>query len=121
MYLIIFVFSISLTFAESLGVAGQRHYELNYTKDHIEVQTSASKTELKKKTCNQKIFEDFTLKIKKMNSLPHEPGHRKNFFNYHLNGQKYSAAKESPLAGVMDSFPEEIDRMKIEEKLRCKK
>lgn len=120
MYLILLLLSVSLVMADSIGVAGQRAYELHYSKDQISVQTPVKKVEIKKAVCNQRIFQDFDLKIKKLHSLSHEPGHKQGEFNYFLDKKAFRTSKSSSLAILMDSFPEEIERMKIEEKLRCK-
>ena len=118
---IILILFISLVAqAGTLSVVGHRNYQLEYSPDKILLKTPISTLRFDKKKCSEKVFQDFLHKMKKIEALKHQ----KNFegdFRYILNGNPYQDKSKSAKANLIDSVPEELERMKIEENLRCKK
>lgn len=120
MPMMMFFLLVSVAFAGQVTVEGHRGYDLLFDDNHINLVTPAFKVNLQKQKCSSKVFESFEMKIKKFSLLPMLPGHQREHLNYRLNGKDFHAEMNSSLAKFVDSLPEEIERMKIEEKLRCK-
>lgn len=118
---LILILLISLAVqAGTLSVEGHRNYQLEYGRDKILLTTPISTMRFDKKKCSERVFQDFLFKMKKIEALKHQKI-AKGDFRYTLNGNHYQDTVKSPKASLIDSVPEELERMKIEENLRCKK
>lgn len=118
---LILAFILASAWAGTISVKGNRHYKLDYDKTKIEISSPVINLKFSRMPCSDSIFENF---LKKVSRLENDKGllragYRADHFNFTLNGKEFSEPRTSPKAKFIDSLPEELKRMKIEEKLRC--
>ena len=123
MYLIPVLLFISLgnVLAGNISVMGLRNYEISYDKTAIQITSPVINLKFSKQTCNAVVIEKF---LKKVSLLEMDkklsPGFKEGMLNFKVNGQEFNEPLTSSKAKFIDSLPEELQRMKIEEQLRCR-
>lgn len=120
MQLILFLL-VTHVYARELVVHGHRGYQLSFDNTSIKLIMPSHHVMLTNKECSSKIFKIFEDKMKRFSEIPMSTGHDTRKFNFSLDGRDLQTYQESSLGKFLDSLPDEIQRMKIEEKLRCSK
>lgn len=123
MYLIplFLIISFGNVFAGNISVYGLRNYEMSFDKTKIQITSPVINLKFIKEPCNAVVIEKFLKKVSFLeNDMKLVPGHKEGSLNFKLNGKEFNEPLKTSKAKFIDSLPEELQRMKIEEHLRCK-
>ena len=121
MPIILLSFILTFAYGGTLNVLGKRNYHLEYNQKKIMIQSPTINLTFENKACTQTMLDKFLNKLKTLEAdKTLQVGHQVGGFNFILNGQNYFLPEESAKTKFIDSLPEELERMKLEEHFRCK-
>lgn len=95
-------------------------YDLNWSKNQISYKDELLEIKFTKKNCNKEMFRKFH---SDMDKFPTGEFLRKGEgeINFTWNGTKYHEPLTSHRRKILRALPQELRRMKLENKLACKK
>lgn len=112
---------LTSAFAVELDVAiPDRSYKLTFTKKNIEFKAAKVDLNFTSKKCNQRILKRFYQKIQK--AMSKDPIHKSFQIGYtqiSKDGDSYYINPKSEFGKWLHIMPEEIYRLKFEEKFAC--
>ncbi|MFP5459870.1 MAG: hypothetical protein ACLGG7_14125, partial [Bacteriovoracia bacterium] len=76
---------------------------------------------LQRRDCNGHILDRFNRQYQNFQKIPHQKNSALEQLTYQLDGKSHTVVRDSRLGRILVMLPREIQRMKMEEALACKK
>jgi len=121
--IMILFFLLASAYADSLIVKNKRKsFLINYGKNEIKIKGHLLNLSMTRNKCNDDIMDRFNLKMKKLlKTKPLSNFKGDNDIAFKLGGKEYFEHTKSRVGNSLSQIPNEIQRMKFEEKFKCGK
>lgn len=121
-FFLLLVASIPVASAALLKVQSPRlQYQLAWDTQGLRLTSSRLNFTLQRRECNGHILDRFQRQYQNFQKIPHQKNSSLEQLTYQLDGTSHTVVRESRLGRVLVLLPREIQRMKREEALACKK
>lgn len=119
----IFLVAMPITFAGEISVTeGLRAYQLKYSETFIELKAPQINLSLVKEACNEKLMKKINGEIELMlKKMTRQVQASKQSLKITEDAKDFYILVRSSAGRYFKAMPEEIQRLKIEESLRCSK
>lgn len=118
----LFLFSVPVAHAALLKVQSPRlQYQLTWDAQSLRLTSHRMNFSLQRRDCNGHILDRFHRQYQNFQKIPHQKNSAQEQLTYQLDGKSHTVVRDSRLGRILVMLPREIQRMKMEEALACKK